>query len=56
MLGTGRFRWAPFAAGFLGLWALGIAPARAESHQVGSDYISRPLVLPKGVLRIDGGG
>lgn len=29
--------------------------AHAESHLVGSDYISRPLVLPKGVLRIDGG-
>jgi hypothetical protein len=29
--------------------------ARAESRLVGSDYISRPLVLPEGVLRIDAG-
>jgi len=29
--------------------------AAAESRVVGSDYISRPLVLPKGVLRIDAG-
>jgi hypothetical protein len=35
---------------------LGATPsAHAESRQVGSDYISRPLVLPKGVLRIDAG-
>src|SRR5215510_5041313 len=38
-----------------GLWVFGVQPAQAESHLVGSDYISRPLVLPKGVLRIDGG-
>jgi hypothetical protein len=29
--------------------------ARASSRLVGSDYNSRPLVLPKGVLRLDGG-
>lgn len=29
--------------------------ANAQSRRVGSDYISRPLVLPTGVLRIDGG-
>jgi hypothetical protein len=38
-----------------GLGVFGIQPAQAESHLVGSDYISRPLVLPKGVLRVDGG-
>jgi hypothetical protein len=31
------------------------APAHAQSRLVGSDYISRPLVLPPGVLRIDAG-
>ena len=46
-------------------WLVGVAsaigaclatnPAAAESRLVGSDYISRPLVLPKGVLRIDAG-
>jgi len=30
-------------------------PAEATSRLVGSDYISRPLVLPEGVLRIDAG-
>jgi len=39
----------------LGLWLFRGESAHAESHLVGSDYISRPLVLPKGVLRIDGG-
>jgi hypothetical protein len=29
--------------------------ASAQSRLVGSDYISRPLVLPEGVLRIDAG-
>src|SRR5688500_14983871 len=29
--------------------------ALASSRLVGSDYISRPLVLPEGVLRLDGG-
>jgi hypothetical protein len=46
---------APVVSALFGLWAFGIQPAQAESHLVGSDYISRPLVLPKGVLRIDGG-
>jgi hypothetical protein len=33
-----------------------VAPnASAQSRVVGSDYISRPLVLPEGVLRIDAG-
>src|SRR5688572_18637188 len=46
-------------------WLVGLAsalgagpattPAVAESRLVGSDYSSRPLVLPKGVLRIDAG-
>jgi hypothetical protein len=36
-------------------WLGAPASAHAESRQVGSDYISRPLVLPKGVLRIDAG-
>jgi hypothetical protein len=30
-------------------------PVLAQSRRVGSDYISRPLVLPVGVLRLDGG-
>lgn len=30
-------------------------PALASSFRVGSDYNSRPLVLPVGVLRLDGG-
>lgn len=30
-------------------------PAEATSRLVGSDYISRPLVLPEGVLRLDAG-
>jgi hypothetical protein len=34
---------------------LGATPAWAQSRLVGSDYISRPLVLPKGVVRIDAG-
>jgi len=50
-----RFRRAWVAPSVLGLWLLWGEPARAESHLVGSDYISRPLVLPTGVLRIDGG-
>lgn len=33
----------------------GAVRASAESRRVGSDYISRPLVLPEGVLRIDAG-
>ena len=32
-----------------------VEDANAQSRLVGSDYISRPLVLPRGVLRIDGG-
>jgi hypothetical protein len=48
------FRSAAVAAGVLGL-AFTAENAHAESHLAGSDYISRPLVLPKGVLRIDGG-
>jgi len=32
-----------------------VADVHAQSRRVGSDYISRPLVLPEGVLRIDGG-
>ena len=48
------FRGAAAAACVLGL-GLAEKTAHAESHLAGSDYISRPLVLPKGVLRIDGG-
>jgi hypothetical protein len=32
-----------------------VGRAQASSRLVGSDYNSRPLVLPKGVLRLDGG-
>jgi hypothetical protein len=32
-----------------------VGMASASSRLVGSDYNSRPLVLPKGVLRLDGG-
>lgn len=50
-------------AGARPLWALAafgalffVAPlAWGQSRLVGSDYISRPLVLPEGVLRLDGG-
>lgn len=56
---TAWFRSTRLLCGALCLWAadasLRPAPARAESHRVASDYISRPLVLPEGVLRIDGG-
>lgn len=43
--------------GAAGLAALVLAPssAEAQSRRVGSDYISRPLVLPEGVLRVDAG-
>ncbi len=44
-----------FGAGLgLGVW-LSAPGAHAQSRLVGSDYISRPLVLPEGVLRIDAG-
>jgi hypothetical protein len=52
---TRWFRRAWVAPWAIGLWLLQVEPAHAESHLAGSDYISRPLVLPKGVLRIDGG-
>jgi hypothetical protein len=55
MTGKKWFRRALVAPWVLGLWLVQVEPAHAESHLVGSDYISRPLVLPKGVLRIDGG-
>ena len=35
------------AVGF-GVWLGAMPSAHAQSRQVGSDYISRPLVLPKG--------
>lgn len=46
-----------------GLLALGVLllaaqhprRAAAESHAVGARYLDRPLVLPEGVIRIDGG-
>jgi hypothetical protein len=37
------------------VWLGSPAPALAQSRLVGSDYISRPLVLPPGVLRLDAG-
>lgn len=40
---------------FAGLGLCDEGDAHAQSRLVGSDYISRPLVLPTGVLRIDGG-
>jgi hypothetical protein len=46
--------WLVGATSVLGVW-LGAAPAWAESRLVGSDFVSRPLVLPKGALRIDAG-
>lgn len=49
-------RHAAFGAGIcLGVGLSWVGEASAQSRLVGSDYISRPLVLPKGVLRIDGG-
>src|SRR4051812_38854075 len=47
-------RWASSSCA-LGALLLSQRTAHADSHLVGSDYISRPLVLPKGVLRLDGG-
>jgi len=55
MISTRVLRWGALSLGAMGLLLFGAGTARAESHLVGSDYISRPLVLPKGVLRIDGG-
>jgi len=52
---TRWFRRAWLTPLLVGLWLCRGESAHAESHLVGSDYISRPLVLPKGVLRIDGG-
>jgi hypothetical protein len=49
-----RRRWLIGAASIFGA-CFGAAPAWAQSRLVGSDYLSRPLVLPKGVLRIDAG-
>src|SRR5262245_34393057 len=43
------------AVGALGLLLAAAPDAWAQSRQVGSDYSSRPLVLPEGVLRIDAG-
>ncbi len=51
----------PLICGVVGVLVAGgsllgnVPPARASSRLVGSDYISRPLVLPEGVLRLDGG-
>ena len=60
-----RLPFYPLAAVRERCWLVGVASALgaclattqawAESRLVGSDYISRPLVLPKGVLRIDAG-
>lgn len=54
---SGRFAFASRSLGAgLVLAALASAePAQATSRLVGSDYISRPLVLPQGVLRLDAG-
>lgn len=44
------------AAGALVLAAFGVAPsALARSNEVGATWVNRPLVLPKGVLRLEGG-
>lgn len=43
------------AASGIGISFGGMTSAWAESRLVGSDYVSRPLVLPQGVLRIDAG-
>lgn len=48
-------RWLALGVGLGGASLLYAPPASAESRLVGSDYVSRPLVLPKGVLRLDGG-
>lgn len=43
------------AACSVGLLLGAVPDASAQSRLVGSDYVSRPLVLPQGVLRIDAG-
>jgi len=43
------------AAAGIGMLLAGAPSAWAQSRLVGSDYVSRPLVLPQGVLRIDAG-
>jgi hypothetical protein len=43
------------AASGIGMLLAGASSAWAQSRLVGSDYVSRPLVLPQGVLRIDAG-
>jgi len=48
-------RWFGAGSFAVGLVLVGARHAHADSRLVGSDYISRPLVLPQGVLRIDGG-
>jgi hypothetical protein len=52
---SGTAPWLLAAAAGLCVWLAGEASAHAQSRLVGSDYVSRPLVLPKGVLRIDAG-
>jgi hypothetical protein len=39
----------------IGVLCGAVPSAWAESRLVGSDYVSRPLVLPQGVLRVDAG-
>lgn len=51
----GTARWLLAAGAGVCAWLGGAPSAHAQSRQVGSDYISRPLVLPKGVLRVDAG-
>jgi hypothetical protein len=43
------------AASGIGVLLGSVPSAWAQSRLVGSDYISRPLVLPVGVLRVDAG-
>jgi hypothetical protein len=51
----GSGRWLVGAACGAGVLLGAVPSAWAQSRLVGSDYISRPLVLPQGVLRIDAG-
>jgi hypothetical protein len=48
-------RWALGALASVAVLGATQQEAGASSRLVGSDYTSRPLVLPKGVLRLDGG-
>ncbi len=58
----GSLRWRPGARavaaalwGMVGLVSLHAERALAQVSGIGADYLSRPLVLPDGVMRFDGG-